>query len=357
MDFTRRLSVSYYKAIAVIDESHKIDLVQHQETHRIFIRKVLDVYNADLYEYLSLHPLAGTPKIIALCEENHQLTVIEEYISGSVLEDKIRQHSLSCSDMIRYMLDLCTVLQALHHTDPPIIHRDIKPSNVIIDCWNHAVLLDFNAAKFYSPDSTEDTVLLGTMGYAAPEQYGFGSSSPKTDIYALGVLLQKMSDSMPKPCHVFDDVIETCTKLNAAERYSSVHELRRHLEGLTNPAHGRRFSRGLQKYALPGFRSHTPWKMLLASVYYLFVFFFCTAFHVNGMNGPALLICYLCLLGISLSWVFSCFNYRNIQCMIPLCKHRHPVVRRFGMFILTLAIVLVSFLVLFITHAVAAVPS
>ena len=78
----------------------------------------------------------------------------------------------------------------------PIIHRDIKPSNIMITEQNHVVLLDFNAAKLYTNASTNDTVLLGTKGYAAPEQYGFGSSSPQTDIYAIGVLIKEAADHM-----------------------------------------------------------------------------------------------------------------------------------------------------------------
>ena len=79
---------------------------------------------------------------------------------------------------------------------PAIIHRDIKPSNIIITAYNRAVLLDFNAAKYYSCQSTEDTVLLGTQGYASPEQYGFGSSSPQTDIYSMGILFRELLNSI-----------------------------------------------------------------------------------------------------------------------------------------------------------------
>ena len=89
---------------------------------------------------------------------------------------------------------LCNILEALHSMTPPIIHRDIKPSNIIITSYNYAMLLDFNAAKQFSGQNESDTVLIGTPGYAAPEQYGFGSSSPKTDIYSLGIVLREMLD-------------------------------------------------------------------------------------------------------------------------------------------------------------------
>lgn len=352
MDFTRHLAVSYYKTIAVIDEPHKIYLAQHRENHKLFVKKILDVYNAAVYEYLYLHPIAGTPKILAFCEENQQLTVIEEYISGDTLKDRIHRHSLSTSDIIRYMIDLCTVLQALHQAAPPIIHRDIKPANIMIDCWNHAVLLDFNAAKFFSPDTAADTVLLGTQGYAAPEQYGFGASSPQTDIYSLGILLREMSDSLTEPCHLFDAAIETCTKLKAAERYSSANDLRRYMESLSDAQASRRTPKRLQKYALPGYRSHTPWKMFLASLYYLIALWLSASFQVNNLRGLPLLFYKICMLSLSLSWVLSCFNYRNIQSLMPLCKHKSRIVRWLGISLLTLAIALISFVILCISQGI-----
>ena len=185
-------AVSSFHTIAMINEFHGVYLVQDPDTGKIYVKKVLDVYNPEVYEFLLQHPVAGTPGIIACSEEAGRMVLIEEYISGSSLQEKIEGNALSEADILRYMLDLCDILEKLHTGEQVIIHRDIKPSNIIITTYNRAVLLDFNAAKFYSPESAEDTVLLGTKGYAAPEQYGFGSSSPQTDIYALGMTLQKM---------------------------------------------------------------------------------------------------------------------------------------------------------------------
>lgn len=138
---------------------------------------MLDVYNLAVYAELYRNPIAGTPRIINYYEETGQLTVIEEYISGTSLQDKIRHADISPNEMLQYMLDLCTILEQLHLHNPAIIHRDVKPSNVIITSYNRAVLLDFNAAKYHTAAKDSDTILLGTQGYAAPEQYGFGQSS------------------------------------------------------------------------------------------------------------------------------------------------------------------------------------
>ena len=229
MDLDQRLAISYYKPIAAINEPHHVYLVQHQETKKIAIKKVLDVYNLAVYAELYRNPVAGTPRIINYYEEAGQLTVIEEYISGTSLQDKIRHADISPNEMLQYMLDLCAILEQLHQHNPAIIHRDVKPSNVIITSYNRAVLLDFNAAKYHTAAKDSDTILLGTQGYAAPEQYEFGQSSPQTDIYSMGILLKEMAEASHCQNPYIDAVTAKCTQMNPAERYQSIGELRQAL--------------------------------------------------------------------------------------------------------------------------------
>ncbi len=167
MDYSKRLAISYYKVIATLNEPHKVFLVQHQLTKKIYIKKVLNVYNKDIFQVLSQSPVSGTPQIIDLYEEENQLTVIESFVSGCSLQEKIDASDLSMNYIYQYMMELCNILEKLHSFQPPIIHRDIKPSNIIITEHNHVVLLDFNAAKYFTDSNSNDTVLLGTQGYAA----------------------------------------------------------------------------------------------------------------------------------------------------------------------------------------------
>lgn len=73
MDLDQRLAISYYKPIAAINEPHHVYLVQHQETKKIAIKKVLDVYNLAVYAELYRNPIAGTPRIINYYEEANSL--------------------------------------------------------------------------------------------------------------------------------------------------------------------------------------------------------------------------------------------------------------------------------------------
>ena len=82
----------------------------------------------------------------------------------------------------------------------------------------HLYLIDFDAAKTYNPNKTKDTVLMGTVDYAAPEQYGFLQSDQRTDIYSIGILMNKMlTGSLPSETLAagrLGKIIQTCTALN-----------------------------------------------------------------------------------------------------------------------------------------------
>ena len=222
VNLSQRLSKSFYQVVAAINEPHNVYLVQHRDSGRFYVKKVLDVYSADVYKDLKAHPIPGIPKIIDSWEEDGRLVIIEEFISGVTLRDLIESTSspaantdlreiLTVERIGHYMAGLCDILERLHSHNPPLIHRDLKPSNIIITSCGNVMLLDFNAARFYSgePGRESDTRLLGTKGYAAPEQYGFGESSPQTDIYSMP-LRNSMDLESPLLRQTFTPSAESC---------------------------------------------------------------------------------------------------------------------------------------------------
>ena len=351
MDFTHKLAISYYKPIAVINVPHNIFLVQHLETQKFFVKKILDVYNIDIYKYLHNHHIIGTPKIIEYFEENSQLIVIEDYISGISLQEKIQNSDLSKKDILDYMLDLCSILEQLHAITPAIIHRDIKPSNIIITNYNRAVLLDFNAAKYHS-SSEEDTVLLGTKGYAAPEQYGFGSSSPQTDIYSLGILLKEMLAAIKEKSYFFNSIINRCTKINPSERFNNVTELKKVFISHTNSQREKLAPENLLKFIPPGYRTKTPWKILISSLCYLLITWLCLSLNVKDTFGPELWIERIFFLAMMLFIVFGCFNYMDVQKIIPFCKNKHRLIRYLGILLLNIIVIFAMINVLMIIKTI-----
>lgn len=329
MDFNSRLELSFYTTIATLNEEHQIYLVQHIETRKIYVKKVISVYFLSVYKQLMSLSIKGVPKIICLCEENNQLTVIEEYISGTTLSEILETKGPMCeSDVLYYIKELCAILCSLHTQTPPIIHRDIKPSNIIITPDNQVYLLDFNAAR-YNIEKEEDTMLLGTKGYAAPEQYGFGSSNERTDIYALGMVINTMLwGKFSREMFVnssFTPIITKCTDLNPNGRYKSAYVLLNELIKLRISNSTGQAKEKVSKL-LPGFRSRKVSHMLLATPVYLFLLWMCLTLEVESSPLPVLWFERIMCLLIFFS-VIACFtNYLNIQRFMPLCRNRNKII-------------------------------
>ena len=358
MDISHRLSISYYKVITPINESHKVYLVRHQESGRFYVKKILDVYSADVYRDLQEHPIPGLPRIIDSCEDNGSLIIIEEFISGLTLRDKIDFTStkpcdfetinicdvLTIEQIGHYMINLCEILERLHSHNPPLVHRDLKPSNIMITSCDNVVLLDFNAARFYTGiDGREsDTKLLGTKGYAAPEQYGFGESSPQTDIFSVGKIIQECvnaftsqnsdSENSSLKENVFSDVIQRCT------HYPSVRELKEALLNCLGQS-SRPDIQGpvINPYLPPGFRTLNPWKMIIASVVYIFIFQISLTLTVQNSSGAELWIERFLVLFLALMNVGIGSNYLNIQQVLPFHDNRSRGMQVVGV-LLTMAI-------------------
>ena len=276
MTLNEECALSFYRTVAVLNKAHRVELVQNIQTGKIFVKKQLDAYNINVYAYLKTHPVKDTPRIYEVIEDAGVLTVIEEYISGSTLQEKLNEgERYTAKQAAELVIGLCRILRTLHEARPPIVHRDIKPSNIMITPDGTVKLLDMDAAKQAYDRSGNDTQLMGTVGFAAPEQYGFGVSSIQTDIYSLGVLLNYMlCGSFPKDrlCGgVLRPVVEKCTQMDPDERYDSTAALERALmdaagiHGFT-PVLG-----GLKKYAPPGFRGKNPVVHLLAGCGYILV--------------------------------------------------------------------------------------
>ena len=174
--FEREYQLSLYNTLAVLNNSKKSEilLVQNSLTGRIYIKKILKNYNLDVYQALKQIQTIHIPTIYEIFEEEKTLIIIEEFINGRTLEDMITEGGLlSEKEAIPYMIKLCESLEFLHKQTPPIIHRDIKPSNIMITNDGILKLIDFDVSRIYRQESEVDTHILGTKGYASPEQFGF----------------------------------------------------------------------------------------------------------------------------------------------------------------------------------------
>lgn len=264
-------------------------IVMDPETEELYYRKRLSVYSVPVFRFLKEHTHKNLPKILMFWQEEGDLVVIEELIQGKTLEQYLNPEMSSEKDRNdagkntdgnislkqpdfeekkRILLEICDGLSFLHHADPPIIHRDIKASNIMIRGDGSVKIIDYDAAKQYIPEKTRDTVLMGTQGIAAPEQYGFAQSDERTDIFALGKLVERL---LPESKYA-GKIAEKATKLQPELRYETVEQMRRQIERLWDPALSAAEHR--KRVVLGKLRSRTG-KRMMAGISIAVILLFC----------------------------------------------------------------------------------
>jgi eukaryotic-like serine/threonine-protein kinase len=350
MKLETELKLSYYNKIAEVDEIHKVKLVQHTESGKVFVLKSLHIYDMQVFLYLVQTPLKGTPKIIDLIEDDGTLYVIEEYITGNSLQELLQSNgTFSEQDALAYINQLCDILRPLHRHTPPFVHRDIKPSNLIVTHDNTLVLIDFNSAKESEGNKSQDTVLIGTVGYAAPEQYGFAASTPTTDIYAIGVLLNELlTGQLPNQQQYtgfLQTVIKKCTQVDPKQRYQTVDQLQ---QALHTELPKSKVKPGLRGWLPPGIRNRNPWIVFASSFWYLFVVALSLSLNLKNMADGQLVLNRIFVLLFFLLETLFIGNYRNIWTRISLAKSKNLLVRICG-------IALWAFILFFSTFMIMAI--
>lgn len=234
--------LSFYRELTVLDEKKNIVLVQDIRNSELCVKKTLDIYSHDVYKQLASIRIEGVPAVKDCVADDGKLIVVEEYVQGRSLKQVLdEQGLLNAEQAYEIAVQLADVLVRLHQLEPAIVHRDIKPSNIIIEKNGHVNLIDFNAARHVNADKNEDTRMLGTVYFAAPEQFGFGQSDERTDIYGLGATINYiMTGDKPgagiAECR-FSDILKKCLMVDAKDRYQSAAELRGVLDMLNYNAH------------------------------------------------------------------------------------------------------------------------
>ena len=177
------------------------------------------------------HP--AVVRIVDITQDDHAIYIVEDYVEGIPLQEAVRERRpLEPEDLRNWAEQLCHVMIYLHSRKPPVIYRDFKPENIILTESGHIRLIDFGIARRYRPENSRDTVYMGTVQYAAPEQFEeFGAQTDqRTDIYGFGKTLEYLADFSRELSFGVYNLIDKCIRPDPKDRFQSGEELLKALE-------------------------------------------------------------------------------------------------------------------------------
>lgn len=211
-------------------EEKSIVLLRHKVHKKdIICRKFKG--NAEAYKILNGIIFPNLPKVYEVAKAEENIIVLEEFIKGITVADILLNGLFNERGVKRVISNLCDALTVIHSYG--IVHRDIKPENVMITDEGTVKLIDFDAARLFKNGQSKDTKIIGTAGYAAPEQLGLAQSDERTDIFAVGVLMNVMLTGEHPSKKVYQGklakIIEKCVQLDPQKRYRNAEELKKAL--------------------------------------------------------------------------------------------------------------------------------
>ena len=202
-----------------------VHLLRHEAGGQRFVLRRF-TGNAEVYRRLLHCTCRNLPAVYEVASQGEENLVLEEYIQGDNLGELLQGALFTAEETRNIVTQVCRALWVLHSLGA--VHRDVKPENVILR-GDEAVLIDFDAARLHKPELESDTQILGTAGFAAPEQYGLSQTDRRADIYALGILINVMltgqHPSQRQAEGRLGRVVERCTRVNPARRYPNVLRL------------------------------------------------------------------------------------------------------------------------------------
>lgn len=189
------------------------------------------------------HP--NLPRIVDIIDNDVTIFIVLDYIEGESLDKKLAEYGAQPEELVvAWSKQLCDAFLYLHSLKPPIIYRDMKPANVMLKPDGNLKIIDFGIAREYKVQNLADTTVLGTKGYAPPEQYS-GQTDARSDIFALGMTMHHLltgidprtGDSYvsvrqwnPDISEGIEFIIDKCVEPAAENRYQNCQELLYDLE-------------------------------------------------------------------------------------------------------------------------------
>ncbi len=188
---------------------------------------------------------ASLPRIVDIIDNGITIYVVMDFIEGESLDKVLNEHGAQPEELvISWAKQICDALSYLHSQKPPIIYRDMKPANVMLKDDGNIKIIDFGIAREYKEQNLADTTVLGTKGYAPPEQYS-GQTDARSDIFALGMTMHHLLTGVdprngeayasvrqwvPELSEGIEAIIDKCVEPAAENRYQNCSDLLYDLE-------------------------------------------------------------------------------------------------------------------------------
>ena len=225
-EYMERLK-STFSLIEVLSTKNdcKVLRMRHRESGKDMVVRCFP-REVEVYEMLLKIRCDNLPEILDVIAVEDGQIVLEEYISGMSIAQVMETNRYHKQGARHVLAALCHALSVLHQRG--VVHRDVKPENVMISDTGRVVLIDFNVSRTVG-EGSRDTVIMGTVGYVAPEQLGLSQSDARTDIYAAGVLYNVMltgqHPSVTLASGKVGHIVRKCTAVNPKERYQTAGDL------------------------------------------------------------------------------------------------------------------------------------
>lgn len=187
------ISTNYLAVDSKTDAKVFIKHISFNNTYLGTIRN--DIINNELTVLKKLHNCPYCIHLYDYFEDSNNMFIVQNYVDGINLQKYLKQKgALDVDTAMEIASDVAEILCYFYNMSPRIVHMDIKPDNIILPSAGHIYLIDFGIAKLMNSggkDYTAPKTIMGTQGYASPEQYR-GVADTRTDIFALGVTLFQM---------------------------------------------------------------------------------------------------------------------------------------------------------------------
>ena len=337
---------AYYKEIGLLGEDEKtaMKLVRNEEGNTLLCKRI-DSSLLPIYRKLINVEHENIVTVYGITKDEYGILVVMEYFPSKTLEEKMLENGIfSIRDMKSVILQIAKGVSTIH--DFGIVHRDLSANNILIDKSGRVKITDFGIARMYDKDKNADTRILGTHGYAAPEQFGFIQTDRKADVYAIGVLMNVMlSGKMPneklyKGDSKLMDIIQRCTSMKPSERYE-VEEI---VDLLGYKISNISILKRRIIKSIPGFRSGNKVKMTLAIIEYLYMTYIYFAFGIAGILKKQMfgIVSFLGFLGATLGLGYFVGSFSKVAYKL----HADKGIRKF---FLIVAYIIIGYVILYIS--------